>query len=201
MFPALYILSCMCFFALSYRSFCIFSSDFLSSGIMFSSFANVFSDVSRLTITSCFFSMSRGPSSILIGIPLSSHSLYLNPALYSSRSSSITVYPSFSRFSFISLHLSIVSFFVLSNIIGTMTICVGAIFGGSTSPLSSECIIISAPIMRVVTPHEVCQTYFVFSSSSMNFMSNAFAKFCPRQCDVPIWSAFLSGMSASSVVV
>jgi hypothetical protein len=36
---------------------------------------------------------------------------------------------------------------------------IGAKLGGKTNPLSSECVITSAPIKRVETPHEVPQTY------------------------------------------
>ena len=36
-----------------------------------------------------------------------------------------------------------------------MTACTGATAGGSTSPLSSPCVMMMAPISRVVTPHEV----------------------------------------------
>ena len=41
---------------------------------------------------------------------------------------------------------------------GTITTWIGASEGGNTSPLSSEWVMISAPIRRVDTPHEVAQT-------------------------------------------
>jgi len=42
--------------------------------------------------------------------------------------------------------------------IGTITTCKGARVGGRTRPLSSECDMMSAPINRVETPHEVAHT-------------------------------------------
>ena len=83
--------------------------------------------------------------------------------------------------------------------IGTTTTCIGAIFGGSTSPLSSECAMMSAPMRRVLTPHDVAQTYSGLFSLLRKVTSNDLAKFCPRKCDVPLWSAFPSCIMASMV--
>ena len=55
----------------------------------------------------------------------------------------------------------------------------------------------TAPIVRVVMPHEVVQTYWRWPSSPWNWMSKAFAKFCPRLCEVHIWSALPSCIIAS----
>ena len=41
---------------------------------------------------------------------------------------------------------------------GIITTSMGARAGGNTSPLSSEWVMISAPIRRVDTPQEVAQT-------------------------------------------
>ena len=41
---------------------------------------------------------------------------------------------------------------------GTITAFTGATFGGSTRPLSSEWVMISPPMSRVLTPQLVCQT-------------------------------------------
>ncbi len=60
---------------------------------------------------------------------------------------------------------------------------------------------ISAPIRRVDTPHEVAHTYSCFPSLLVNITSNAFAKFCPRKCDVPACKAFPSCIRASIVIV
>ena len=57
----------------------------------------------------------------------------------------------------------------------------GASFGGRTSPASSECVMIKAPIKRVDTPHEVAQTNSCLPSRVANFTSNARAKFWPRK--------------------
>src|SRR3989338_8432884 len=140
---------------------------------------NSFFPVSLLTTTICFFSRSFGPSSSRKGTPFSSHSLYLNPGVYSSLSSKCTLY-SFNFFS-ISSHFFTTSFLVLSNKIGIITICIGAMRGGRMRPLSSPCIRIIMPILLVVIPHEFCHTYCFSPFSSKKVMSNAFAKFCPRQ--------------------
>eukprot|EP00966_Prymnesium_polylepis_P276745 6394025-Prymnesium_polylepis.1 len=55
---------------------------------------------------------------------------------------------------------------------------VGAICGGSTRPWSSECVMTSAPISRVLTPHEVAHTCSCELSDVWNCTSNALAKFC-----------------------
>mmetsp|Transcript_25646 Transcript_25646/g.61787 ORF Transcript_25646/g.61787 Transcript_25646/m.61787 type:complete len:331 (+) Transcript_25646:617-1609(+) len=73
--------------------------------------------------------------------------------------------------------------------IGMMTTCVGATLGGRTSPLSSEWVMISAPRSLVETPHEVAHTNSLSSLSFVNCTSKAFAKFCPRKCEVPAWRA------------
>ncbi len=65
----------------------------------------------------------------------------------------------------------------------------GASFGGSTSPLSSECVMISPPISRVLTPQLVCHTYSSWPSLLWNCTSNALPKFCPRSWLVPACSA------------
>ena len=85
--------------------------------------------------------------------------------------------------------------------IGTITTCIGAIFGGRTNPLSSECAIMRAPIRRVLTPHDVAQTYSGLLSLFRKVTSNDLAKFCPRKCDVPLCSAFPSCIIASMVYV
>ena len=60
---------------------------------------------------------------------------------------------------------------------------------------------ISAPISRVDTPHDVAHTYSSLFSLFTNCTSKAFAKFCPRKCDVPLCSAFPSCIMASMVYV
>ena len=57
----------------------------------------------------------------------------------------------------------------------------GASFGGNTRPLSSECVMMSAPIKRVDTPQEVAQAYSNLLSLLINCTLNAFPKFCPKK--------------------
>jgi len=54
-----------------------------------------------------------------------------------------------------------------------------------------------APTVRVVMPHEVCQTYWRVWLRSSNLMSKALEKCCPRLCEVPIWRALPSDIRAS----
>ena len=85
--------------------------------------------------------------------------------------------------------------------IGIMTTCIGASFGGSTKPLSSEWVMMSAPIRRVDTPHDVAHTYSGLFSLLRNVTSNDFAKFCPRKWLVPLCRALPSCIIASMVYV
>ena len=55
----------------------------------------------------------------------------------------------------------------------------------------------SPPISRVVTPQLVAQANSSLFSSFLKVTSNALAKFCPRKCDVPAWSALPSCIIAS----
>ena len=80
---------------------------------------------------------------------------------------------------------------------GQMTTCVGASRGGTTSPLSSEWVMMSPPMSRVETPQLVAQANSSLLSSVLNFTSNAFAKFCPRKWLVPACSALPSCIIAS----
>jgi hypothetical protein len=80
---------------------------------------------------------------------------------------------------------------------GTITTSVGARSGGMRSPVSSPCVITSPPIMRVDTPQLVFHAKSSPPSAVWNFSSKARAKFCPRLCDVPAWSARLSCIMAS----
>ena len=69
--------------------------------------------------------------------------------------------------------------------------------GGRISPLSSPWVMITPPISRVDTPHDVVQACCTVLSRPWNWMPNALAKFCPRLCDVPACSARPSPISAS----
>ena len=75
----------------------------------------------------------------------------------------------------------------------------GASAGGKASPLSSLCVMMSAPIRRVLTPQLVAQAYWRSFCSSMKVTSKAFPKFCPRKWLVPLCSAFPSCIIASMV--
>src|SRR5438105_3193104 len=81
------------------------------------------------------------------------------------------------------------------------TTCPGASLGGHTRPLSPECVITRPPIIRVETPQDVFHTYSRPPAAVWYCTVNALAKFCPRLCDVPAWSALLSCISASSAYV
>ena len=70
---------------------------------------------------------------------------------------------------------------------------------GRTRPLSSEWLMMSAPIRRVDTPHEVAHTSSCWPSLLVKVTSKALAKFCPRKCDVPLCSALPSCIRASMV--
>jgi hypothetical protein len=69
--------------------------------------------------------------------------------------------------------------------------------GGTRSPLSSPWVITTAPIIRVVMPQEVVWQSFRSPSSSVNSIPMARAKFWPRSCEVPHWSALPSCIIAS----
>ena len=84
---------------------------------------------------------------------------------------------------------------------GTMTTCLGATVGGSTSPWSSLWLMMSAPIARHDRPQDVVYAVRSASSSSANVMSKASANDCPRWWLVPPCTDFPSGISASTVVV
>ena len=60
---------------------------------------------------------------------------------------------------------------------GRSTTWVGAIRGGRTRPSSSEWVMITAPINRVETPHEVVQQYSSVPDGPANLISWARAKF------------------------
>ena len=74
---------------------------------------------------------------------------------------------------------------------------IGASAGGRISPSSSLCVMISAPIRRVLTPQDVVQQYCRALSGSRYLMSKARAKFWPRLWLVPICSALPSCMRPS----
>ncbi len=78
-----------------------------------------------------------------------------------------------------------------------MTAWIGATCGGKRSPESSPWTMIRAPIIRVVMPQEVCQTYWSVWFRSSNLMSKALEKCWPRLWDVPIWRALPSDIRAS----
>src|SRR5579883_34662 len=61
---------------------------------------------------------------------------------------------------------------------GIITAWMGATLGGSTSPLSSPCTMIRAPMSLHDTPHEVCHANVSTFCVSRNLTSNGFAKFC-----------------------
>mmetsp|Transcript_3309 Transcript_3309/g.11425 ORF Transcript_3309/g.11425 Transcript_3309/m.11425 type:complete len:270 (-) Transcript_3309:556-1365(-) len=161
-----------------------------------------FSPPRRLATTTTPSAASRGPTSTRSGTPLRSHSKNLAPGRMFGRSSTLTRTPSAlhsatrpsTRASTASVPAS--SFF---RVIGTTATWTGATRGGSTRPASSEWVMTSAPSSRVDTPQDVAQTSSRFASLFWNWTSKARAKFCPRKCDVPLWSAQPLGIKASMV--
>ena len=129
------------------------------------------------------------------GIPTISYSANLNPGRFVSSLSTFTRIPNdFKAFAIVSA-ASIISGEGFG--IGTITTCVGASFGGNTKPSSSECVIIKPPMRRVEAPQDVAHTYSSLFSLFKNLTSNAFAKFCPKKCDVPACNALPSCIKAS----
>ena len=123
---------------------------------------------------------------ILTGTPFSSYSVNFQPGLCVARLSYFTEIPRAFSFSLIPKATSSIWANCSSPLnIGTITTCIGASFGGKTNPKSSECDMISAPINRVDTPHDDAHAYSILPSLFVNFTSNAFAKFCPKKCEVP----------------
>ena len=112
---------------------------------------NCFSRLSRRTSTHWFCSMSLGPISSRRGTPCISYWAYFQPGELS-LASSFTRNFSESRFCSSWAFSSTPG---LCMATGTITTWMGAIFGGSTRPLSSPWTIITAPIIRVETPQEV----------------------------------------------
>ncbi len=53
-------------------------------------------------------------------------------------------------------------------------------FGGRTRPLSSPCVMITPPIMRVLIPQDVVWACVSLPASSWYWISNALAKLVPR---------------------
>src|SRR5205823_4834636 len=108
------------------------------------------------------FSRSRGPSSTRIGTPFLIHSQFLTPPPNWRRSIST----SSGRLAYLFARSCAASLSQASNtwprvssfgVIGKITIWVGAIRGGKTTPSSSACAITMVPTMRVVIPQLVVQ--------------------------------------------
>src|SRR6266581_1649975 len=156
----------------------------------------------RRAVITCPAATSRGPISSRSGTPLASHSKYLAPGFRLSRVSSSTRTPACASSSFTLPPTPNTCSFSSSDFqIGTITTCTGASLGGATRPLSSECVITNPPIIRVETPHDVLHTYSRPPAAVWYCTLNALAKFWPRLCDVPAWSALLSCISASRAYV
>ena len=137
-----------------------------------------FSFVSLRATSTVPASKSLLPMAIRTGTPLRSHSANLKPGLCVSLVSNFTLMPFARRFLMIgSIRSLMASSCSIPLYIGTITTCIGARLGGSTSPSSSECVITSAPISRVLTPQLVAHTCSSFPSLLANFTSNALAKF------------------------
>mmetsp|Transcript_36748 Transcript_36748/g.118159 ORF Transcript_36748/g.118159 Transcript_36748/m.118159 type:complete len:223 (-) Transcript_36748:1209-1877(-) len=129
---------------------------------------------------------SRGPTSRRSGMPLRSHSKNFGPGRRLKRWSTCTRTPadSICRTACATKPMSTAcSSGALSGPceIGMTTAWMGATFGGSTSPASSEWLMMRAPTSRVDTPHEVAHTSCWALDSSWKDTSKARAKFCPRK--------------------
>jgi hypothetical protein len=81
--------------------------------------------------------------------------------------------------------------------LGKITTCAGASRGGMITPSSSPCVMTSPPIMRVEVPQDVVQANCSTPCASRYLISEDFAKFCPRKCEVPACSALPSCIMAS----
>jgi hypothetical protein len=153
--------------------------------------------VSRRASTTCDFSMSFGPISSRSGTPRSSHSLNFQPGRLRSRSSSITRTPRAASSSRISCAFGSTVSFQLPRGIGTITTWYGRDARRQDQPAvvavrhddAADQPRGHAPRRRPHVLHDL--------SRAWNWMSNAFAKFCPRLCDVPACSARPSPISAS----
>mmetsp|Transcript_18116 Transcript_18116/g.54549 ORF Transcript_18116/g.54549 Transcript_18116/m.54549 type:complete len:268 (+) Transcript_18116:5131-5934(+) len=162
--------------------------------------------VSRRHSTTHCPSRSRGPTSSLMGTPLSSQKLYFQPGEWWSSRSVSTRTPTSPR----ALHSCLTLFWrarrssVDSLELGMLipTTCTGATRGGITMPLSSPWIMMATPMERVVKPHEFCHTYALPPSGASTWMLNILLKFCPSMWLVPPWIPRpVEGTKASTVVV
>ena len=127
-------------------------------------------------------SRSRGPISMRIGAPFLTHSHFLAPPAMS-RLSTWTRSGSFRK----SLCRRVVARASQASMIasresslgvtGIMITCCEATRGGQMRPSSSECAMMSVPMRRVETPHEVVQASCWVLSLPVNEMSCALEKF------------------------
>ena len=83
--------------------------------------------------------------------------------------------------------------------IGMIIVCTGAILGGNTSPLSSPCTMMIAPMIRVDIPHEVSYTGESLFSLFVYSIPKAFANPLPKLWLVPDCNALQSCINASIV--
>mmetsp|Transcript_35149 Transcript_35149/g.89004 ORF Transcript_35149/g.89004 Transcript_35149/m.89004 type:complete len:268 (-) Transcript_35149:864-1667(-) len=156
--------------------------------------------LSRRATTQPPASTSLGPTSTRTGTPFISQWLNFHPGVCRLSASTLTRMPAPLAAASSAATASITagrspSFLTM----GTMTTCTGAMRGGRRSPLSSPCVMMMPPIMRVDTPHELWCTSCWAPFSSRYCVPNALAKFEPRLCDVPACSARLSPIMASMV--
>mmetsp|Transcript_2186 Transcript_2186/g.8302 ORF Transcript_2186/g.8302 Transcript_2186/m.8302 type:complete len:265 (+) Transcript_2186:95-889(+) len=141
---------------------------------------------SRLATTHAFLATSLGPTSTRTGTPFISHCANFHPGELRSSSSTLTLIPAFVRvvaMAFAASATAALSLFFCA--MGTTTTCIGASAGGSRSPASSPCVMMTPPMRRVETPQEDWYTCLVSPFSSRKVVSNALEKFWPRLCDVP----------------
>ena len=152
----------------------------------------------RATIITCWPARSRGPSSMRRGTPLRSHSAYFQPGRMLSRLSTWTL-PTVARSCAASPSAAAQTCAISSSFfqIGTMTALVPAMRGGRTRPSSSLCVMMRAPMMRVLMPQLVAQTCSTLPSESWYLTSKALAKFCPRSWLVAACRALPSCIIAS----
>ena len=141
--------------------------------------------VSRRAANTAAFSMSLGPISRRSGTPRISYSANFHPGVWLSSASSFTRMPAAFNSAAISSHLGSTVSFQVPRGIGTITTWKGAMAGGRIKPLSSPCVMITPPIRRVDTPHDVVHACCSVLSRPWNWISKALAKFCPRLCEVP----------------
>ena len=122
--------------AVSKRRTCMSSNAFGTKSMISSKDTATLSERSRIFTMTWLFSISRGPNSMRIGTPFSSHSLNLKPGELSLSSKRTRIPAAFKSFCNTSRRSTISGFF-FHGPTGIKTTCFAATLGGKTNPWSS----------------------------------------------------------------